>query len=75
MKTIGEIMNQRREAAVLSQHEVARRGGPRQPYQSLLESDRRNRGISVGMLLRWCSAIGCDPVEVFAEIVTERSGE
>ena len=68
-KTISEIMRSRREAARITRGEVYRRGGPITIDQYDLEA---SNDIEVSVLIDWCRAIGCDPVEVFTEIVAER---
>ena len=65
---IGAVLHQRRLAYGLPMHAVKARGGPSIAFQSAIENGKQTV-VSVPVLIRWCAAIDCDPVEVFADIV------
>ena len=64
----GAVLHQRRLAYGLPMHAVKARGGPSIAFQSAIENGKQTV-VSVPVLIRWCAAIGCDPVEVFADTV------
>ena len=65
---IGSVLHQRRLAYGLPMHAVKARGGPSIAFQSAIENGKQTV-VSVPVLIRWCAAIGCDPVEVLADII------
>jgi hypothetical protein len=65
---IGAVLHQRRLAYGLPMHAVKARGGPSIAFQSAIENGKQTV-VSVPVLIRWCAAIGCDPVEVFSDII------
>lgn len=66
----GRVMRQRRKAYGLAMHQVKSRGGPSIAFQSAIENGKQTV-VSVPVLIRWCAAIGCEPIMVFADIVSE----
>jgi len=66
---VGSVLRQRRKAYGLTYREVKARGGPSSSFQSEIESGKKNN-VGVPMLIQWCLAIGCEPIMVFADIVS-----
>ena len=66
---IGSVLHQRRKVYGRSMAEVKARGGPSVSFQSDVENGKL-ANVSVTMLIRWCAAIGCEPIMVFGDIVS-----
>jgi len=66
---IGKIIKQRRTAYGLTMRQVRERGGPTQAYQSDVERGKKD-DVGTATLLRWCDAIGCEPIMVFGDFVS-----
>ena len=74
MTTTGEIIKSNRLSVNATLQSVLDAGGPSKAYQSEVENGKRDN-VGALTLIRWCDAIGCDPVFVFAEIVRETKRE
>ena len=70
MSAIGDVLRQRRKAYGLTMRQVLSRGGPCIAFQSDVEKGKR-QNVSVVKLIAWCNAIGCEPIMVFADIVSK----
>ena len=64
----GTVLRQRRKARNLSMRVVWEAGGPSIAQQSEVERGKQ-KNVPLLRLIRWCEAIGCDPVEVFQDIL------
>ena len=74
MNGIGHILRQRRTAYGLTMRQVHERGGPTMAYQSDVESGKKDN-VGTATLVRWCDAIGCEPIMVFGDFVSAMKRE
>ncbi len=72
MIKIGRILRRRRLAFGLTMRQIHKRGGPTPAYQCDVERGKRE-GVTIPMFLRWCRALGCDPMLTFADIIGEEN--
>jgi transcriptional regulator with XRE-family HTH domain len=69
MNATGKILRQRRKSYGKTMRQVHDAGGPALAYQSDVERGKRDN-VGAMTLIRWCDAIGCEPIMVFGDIVS-----